>query len=530
MSVPTFLQNKTYSTNTAATSHSLTLSSTTRPQGGTLGPTTLILTLSYDGAGGDQCSSVTDTSGNTWQKGTSASNGATTSGEMWYSYNIIGGATPTITANMASSVKMTMVCVEIDQVRPVSPLDLTSARIDTTSSTARTSAATLATKRQGMIEVIVAGIAWSSATLNCSNGGTGFAGTLVTTKDATSGIGVGMARRAAETNNLTGSNSIGRFTMSARSTTPAAVMCLSFFRDGVITSNSDDGWIDNIEGVASVYTTDTQHFVYTSSTSAPFGGTGGSERASSYHFFPAYSSYLLPGVTLDTTFLYYYSSGGGYDDGTNYEGITLSIFIGNELGSTLDADDEFVYPALRYYLGTAPCIAGLQSVVLNTAANLNLNGITASGMRFEGDTGGGTSGTYCYINSWEGNAPSYLVLNLIYPVLVSPTSVDKWSPSLAHVTRQRRRAASYAAFFPSTFTPAGFPEQVVNVADRNVSFGAMIRNFLSSSNARTLIINTADRTYTFETNERSFTLTTNDRSKSHKALDRTYIFKSSKTT
>ena len=232
MSVPTFLQSQTYSTNTAATSHALTLASAVRSKGGSIGPSTLILTLSYDGTSGDQCSSVTDTDSNTWYKGTSATNGASINGEMWYAYNVKGGGTPTITANMSSSVKMTMVCTENDQIRPVSPLDQALSRIDTTNSTARTSAASNATKRTGMKEVVVGGLAYSHVSLTCSAAGSGFTG-LVTTKNGTSGIGVATDRRSADLVNITGTNSIGRFTMSASGTSPCAVMSLTFFRDGV---------------------------------------------------------------------------------------------------------------------------------------------------------------------------------------------------------------------------------------------------------------------------------------------------------
>lgn len=417
MSVPTFLQSKTYSTNSAATTHVLTLDSAVRYQNGAICPSTLVMTLSYDGVLGDQCSSITDSQGNTWQKGTSATNLATVNGEMWYAFNVKGGGPPTITVNMASSVKMTMCCVEVDQVRPVAPLDITSARIDTTSSTARTSAATLTTKRVGMLEVIIGGIAWSHVSLTCSNGGSGFAGTLVTTKDAGSGIGVGMARRTTDTKNITGASSIGRFTMSASGTSPCAVMSLSFFRDGVVTTTAEDGFIDNIEGAVTVDNTTNPAFVYRSSTSAPLGGTGGSERSCWYAFFPDYSANLITGVTLGANLTLFYNVSDGFDDGFWYVIAQLHVYKNAALGSTLDAGDETPPGGTTYDLGTDPTVAGERSVTLVTSTDFNTSGYTNCWMGFEGDTAGSVTGTYSNINTYDGNVPAYLLLSLNYPNL-----------------------------------------------------------------------------------------------------------------
>lgn len=419
MAVPTFLQNKTYSTNTAATSHQFTFTSAIRERGGAIGPSCLVLTASYDGAAGDQITGITDSLGNTWVKGTSATNGATTHGEMWYAANAAPGAC-TVTIALASSVKLTAVAVELDQVRPVNPLDQHFARIDTTSSTSRSSAATNSTKRAGMIEVIIAGIGWQHVTLTCSNGGAGYTGTLVTTKDASSGIGVGMARRATETKNITGSNSIGRFTMSASTTTPCAVMTLTFFRDGVVTGTDEDGWIDNIEGVSALYKNDTQHFLYTSSTSAPGGGTGSSEKTRSFHFFSDYSANILSGVTIGDTVTAYFSSGGGYDDGTGYMGCALYAWGDASLGSTLELADENFSGGTRHDLGTAPTIAGEFSVQLAKSTEYNTSGTTNIALTMEGDTQGGASGTQWYCNEYSGNVPAYLVLALDYPALTVP--------------------------------------------------------------------------------------------------------------
>lgn len=415
MTVPSFLQNKTYSTNVPSATHALTMSSPIRYRGGTTSPSSLVMTLSYDGVSGDQCNSITDSDGNTWLKGTSANNGVSINGEMWYAYNIKGGTTPTITANMASSVNMTMVCVELDQVRPVSPIDQALSRIDTTLSTARTSAATNTTKRTGMLEIVVGGIAWSHVTLTCSNGGSGFSGTLVSIKDGSTGIGAGMVRRTADLANLTGANTIGRFTMSASTNSPCAVMSLSFQRDGIVTSTSEDGWINDFEGTATVGNLDTSGTLFKSSTSAPFGATGGSEYDQCYFFFPDFSANILSGCTIDSTLTFNYSSQGGFDDGTGYMNAYLYAYKAGELGSTLDTADEFPGGGVDYSLGVDPITPGIRSVTIDKSTSYNTSGVTAMRMSMEGDTGGGFSGTYAQINFYEGNATAYLQLGLQYP-------------------------------------------------------------------------------------------------------------------
>lgn len=428
MAVPVFLQSQTFSTNTPSTSHALTLVSPVRSQGAAIGPSTLILMLSYDGAVGNRCSGVTDTDSNTWARATSASNSVQTNGEMWVAYNAKGGAAPTITAAMAASVKMTMACVEIDQVRPVTPIDQVTARVDVTNSNGRTSLGMPA--RSGMIEVFVEGIAWTHATKTVTAGST-YTG-LVTLKDPTSNIGVAMARKSAEVKNISGNQGIARFTFSGTAdTTPAAIMCVSFFRDGVVTSTNEDGYIDDIEGVANVLIADGFRFVYRSSTSAPNGGTGGSENSKAYSFFPDYSSYLLSGVTIGSTIpLFYNSQSGGNDDGTGMTGAYMDVFKNGQFGSTLDVGDENYPMGVRHNEGTTPCIAGEHQVNLDKATEYNTAGYTTYAMGFEGDTMGGSSATWAYLGDYSGNVPDYLWLPLTYPVLALPTAVaDSFSRS-----------------------------------------------------------------------------------------------------
>lgn len=419
MAVPSFLQSQTYSTNTAATSHQISLPSSVRAQGGTIGPSTLVLTASYDGTIADNITSVTDSKGNTWQKGTSATNGAATNGEMWYAYNVKPGNT-TLTINLGSSQKLTAVVVEVDQVRPVSPLDQTLARIDTTNSTARTSAATNTTRRNGQQEIVIGGIAWTSTTLNCTNSGSGFT-QLVAIKDGSSFIGAAMNRRNADLNNTTGSNTIGRFTMSATSTAPCATMSLSFYRDGVVTAGAEDGWIQDLETVMTVFPTDTSGFVIMTSTSAPGGGTGSSEKDNAFFFFSDYTANLLAGVTIDETITCKFNVVTCFDDGFGYMQAAADFYKNNQLGNSLDTGDNFLNPDLTVYLGTGPFnLTGINTFTFSKSSGYNASGTTALKLELQGDTQGGSNGSYFEVSFWEGNVPAFLVLPLLYPALGTP--------------------------------------------------------------------------------------------------------------
>ena len=204
MAVPTFLQSKTVASDaSAATSHVLTPDSAIRSSGGSIGPSCLVIMASYDGATGNQISSITDTDSNTWQRGTSASNSTSVNGEIWYAFNAVGGGTPTITVATSSSVKMKLAFAELDQVAPISPydgssspLDHTQERIDTTSSTTRTSspASPVPPKNTGSKGVRIGGVAWNDTrTISSTSAWTG----LVQLSGSASNLGVAIERKSA---------------------------------------------------------------------------------------------------------------------------------------------------------------------------------------------------------------------------------------------------------------------------------------------------------------------------------------------
>ncbi len=415
LSVPNFLQTKTYSTNTAATSHAVAFDNSIRASGGAIGPSCLIAVISYDGTSGSQVSSITDSAGDTWAVGNDGtndvriSNGSGVNGEMWYCYNATPGA-HSLTINLSSSVKASIVIGEIDQVRPVTALDRVKGNINTTASTSRIGSN--GTKGRGMLRVVIGGLAWNDASLTCTGVPVSYQG-YVGIKDAGSNVGVGIECKATEAKSLASGTVVPRFNMSA-GTTPVALMSLAFYRDGVVTGTDEDGYIDDIEGVATVTKTGTR-WLYSSSTSAPYGGTGGSEKSQCFSFFPDYSSSLLSGVTIGDTIPLYYSTQPGGDDGTGYMQAYMRVFKNGELGDTLTADDEFHGAGVVHFLGTGLCTAGEYSVNLDKATEYNLSGTTAYAMAFEGDTGGLVSGTWAYLNDYSGNVPDYLVLSLTYP-------------------------------------------------------------------------------------------------------------------
>jgi hypothetical protein len=423
MTIYDFLQTKTYSTNTAATSHALTLDSNVVTPGGSTCPSALVATLSYDGASGDQCSSITDTDGNTWARGASASNSSSINGEMWYAFNVVGGGTPTITANMASSVKMSMVVVEVDQVKPVSPLDQHLARIHTpvSNTTTRQSAAANSTKSVGMREVFIGGLAWNQAGFTTDGNYTGFTDTT-TVQDGSSNIGAAITHRSAE-QNITGTFAIGYFKMTPTSTYPAAAMSLTFFRAGVVTSTDEDGYIDNIEGTATAYTTPGPNLVYCSSQSAPLGGTGGSERSAAYSFFPQYDG-LPDGATIGETIILNYGTDDGYDEGAGSWGIGLYTSKSGQGSPTLTTADEYVVNDHFGSLGTTPYQASAYlTVTLSKTADYNPSGYTSVMMTQEPlNQDAGPTGNYVYLKETDyGGYPMWLELAITYPAAATST-------------------------------------------------------------------------------------------------------------
>lgn len=414
MAVPSFLQTQTGSVTSNSNSISLSFPSAVRESGMLIGPSTLIACVSYDGNVGNLVSSITDSLGNSWARLTSASNSAGVNGEFWYAYNS-GFGSCAVTINLSTAQKITAVIAEVDQVRPVSPLDQVLARIDTSNSSSRTSASSNSTRRNGMLEVVIGAIAWNNASLNVSSAGSGFT-QLTSLKDGTTNIGAAIDRRATDLTNLSGPNSIGRFTMSAATTTPCAVMSAAFYRDGIVTSNSEDGYIGNIGGLEAVDNTSTYGIVSRTSTSAPSGDPG-SEVNVYYAFFPDYSGMLLPGVTISEAISLKFNILTSFNDGMGYFGVYLKTFKANQIGNTLDVGDwPTPSPNSNYALGDGIfSLTGAQTVPISKAADYNLAGLTAIALDEEGDSQGYLTSNYLEISTFEGNSPAYLVLELNYP-------------------------------------------------------------------------------------------------------------------
>lgn len=376
----------------------------------------------YDNGTGGIGTGVVSSNGQTFTRvinEPNAANGFTL--EVWECPDYLGGGADTITWTGSSAVKAKRAIVELDQVAPVSPIDGTSTpldktthRIDTTSSVSRTSAATSSVKRVGMIECFIGFIGWND-TRTISAAGSTWTG-LAQLNGGSSNLGIGIERKNAEVKNVTGVNGIARFTMSGvAGTVPAAVACLAYFRDGVVTSTDDDGWIDNIEGTPTVYTTTTPDFLYRSSTSAPNGGTGASEWSTVHSRFPRL--YRKAGVTLPTTFTQYYSVSDGFDEGNGYIDFAMYGFPTDVFGASLDAGDQSWGEIERVSMFTDPTVAGEHPVTLTTAYSYNDSGYCWTVMAGEGDTGGFAVSTYGNINEYSNNAPQYRIFALTYPVL-----------------------------------------------------------------------------------------------------------------
>jgi len=422
MAVPTFIQSKTAASDSSAgTTHPITLDNSVRQRGGAISPSTLVLVISYDGNTGNLVSGVTDTNGNTWQRGTSISNGAGVNGEMWYALNCNGGlAAPTITATTSSSVKAKLAAAELDQIAPISPLDGTSTsldktqeRIDVTNSAIRTSspASPVPPRLTGQIEVRMGAIAWNDTrTVSSTSAWTG----LVQLSGTASNLGVAIERKASEIKNTNAGNSRASFTMNSSGTVPAGVMSLSFFRDGVITSTDEDGYIDNIEGVATAITNVSPDFVYRSSASAPIGGTGASEYSQAFSFFPRY--YKLDGVTIADAIEWRFVVNDGFDDGAGYFAFYCHTFKSGQLGSTLTtADENTAADRGNIALGVDANLTGEKSIALSKALDFNETGVTAIKITQEGDGLGSSTSNYMNITEFQGNVPQYMILTLTYP-------------------------------------------------------------------------------------------------------------------
>lgn len=427
-SIPRFLQTNTAASDgAAATSHQVSFLNVIRASGGRICPSCLVLVISYDGGSSDQVSSVTDSSGNTWTRGTSANDNANqVHCEIWYAQNAKGAEKPTVTVSMSSSVKAKLAVAELDQVAPVSPvdgsstpLDKTTARIDTTNSTSRTSAASNSTKRVGMVEVFIAAIGWNDARTISAAGAGWSTASIVQLSGGSSNLGVGIENKSAETKNINGTNGIGRFTMSgAAGTVPAGVLCLAFFRDAVSTDNDQDGYHQNIEGARNVFTATSPNLVYRSSASAPTGGTGGSEYTQAF----AWNSKFYPpaGVGVDNVRSKYFNVTDGFDDGAFFFNFLRYSFNDNQAGQSLDVNDDL---AAFGGLGGAsdiitvnPNSPGEYSFDVYGDIDVDPDQATSAFKIVEEGDGFGT-GTSNYINvaGYAGSVPQYIVHRLTYP-------------------------------------------------------------------------------------------------------------------
>lgn len=413
MSTPTSLQSKTYTSSSASTSHNFTLSSAVTSQGGSVGPSSFVMTFTYDSASA-LTTSVTDSSGNTWVKaGSGVGDASTFYSEVWYAIDVIGGATPTITIGLSSSQSVVAVLAEVDQIRPISAYDQIIARKDVTSSSSRTSG-NATSLIGGQIAVRMGALGWKDSTLDVSSAGSTW-GNLIHVKDATSLLGAALEFKSADTASTSKVQLNARFTMNASSTKACSVFGISFYRDGVTTSTAEDGWIDDIEGTPTIYNTDGSAIVYTSSTSAPYGGTGGSERAVAYGFMPNIEAYLKAGVTIGSTFTLYYNVASSYEDGNYFEIPVIDWHSDGALGTTIDTGDEFPFYDGYYYLGAIPS-AGINTQTLTTATDYSTTNSLSWMMSNVGDTMGSTSGSYVEIYTYEAGIPTYCVFSLDYPV------------------------------------------------------------------------------------------------------------------
>lgn len=419
MAVSSFTQTKTYSTNTASTTHAITFDNPVQSQGGSVCPAILHVAFSYNGSTANLCTGITDTAGNTWTKDKAVGSG-TTNGEVWSAPDAIGGVAPTITITLSSSQKLTAIAFEMDQVAPLRGYDNGDARVDATSGTSRRST-TVATKRTGSHGVNIKCWMWTDATLTVSNPGSSITG-LTQVKDGSSNIAVGIARHNIERNVVGGSAFTGTATMSASTTVPVACFDLTFFRDGIVTTTDEDGTTDNLEGTVTYATTSIAattvwgcDAAYASSTSAPNGGTGGSETDRAFAFFPDYSSYLKSGVTIGDNFDINLTSVGGYDDGTGYMSGYMYLYKNGVFGSTLDASDDTAFTGSPALLMGLPTTSGLQTYTFDTSAYYNTSGYTTMGILLAGDTQGGTSGSVLCYSDYDMNSPAFITLTLTYP-------------------------------------------------------------------------------------------------------------------
>lgn len=461
------LQTKTYSTNTAATSHQLTLDKSISAR------STLIIMVSYPGLIGLQVSSVTDTDSGTWNADTtnlSKSNLLGVNGEMLYRYGVTGLTTPTITVNLASSLSCAITVAEFAGILHYSaPLDRAVGRIDITNSTNRTSGAS--TVRRAPVEVIIGGVAWNSSLITSITNGTSWT-TDVFVQNGTSNVGSGIGHRTAESAGIAGSTSNSNFKVSSTATViPVATLCAAFYRLGVYPTSDQDGKIQNISGVVTVDTT--ACFVYMSSDSAPFGAAPyPSEKTDSYWFIDLTQYGTVPTslAVVDGTFNY--NVADAFDGGTP-GGFRLFTDKSAINGSTLTADDEGRPSTNGRDLANTSTIAGAKSVNLVVATDVLLTNLANVRLSMFTDATAPTS-TYSHPSDYTDLTPAYYRLNFFAPVLSSrrwlSTVLDSHQPDPpVMMTMNRRLRRPPTMFRPRTFAVIDWtPPDISQPAARRV--------------------------------------------------------------
>jgi hypothetical protein len=158
---------------------------TTPAFGSSVGAGNLIVVGISDYTGGaTNVSSVTDSKGNTYTRVTGISGaGAGTTIELWYSYNVTGGASLTVTVNFAITQRSAVVAQEFSGVSTVSPLDQSSSYLlSANSSLTYTSAATPTTTTANQL---VVALVCDTSGGNTYTAGTGYSNLVQDNNDGT---------------------------------------------------------------------------------------------------------------------------------------------------------------------------------------------------------------------------------------------------------------------------------------------------------------------------------------------------------
>lgn len=411
-----------YDTNTAATSHQVAISWALAARSG------LILGASYDGNTGAQITSITDDAGNTWSCPDATkhklSNGAGVNLEGWTCLRPVGSPT-LITVNFASSVKASIMVAEYAGMLSFglsTPYDQGSGRILTPTVNTQVRTPGNTPTRSAPAQSIIGIMGWNSALITAMINGTNYVSDGFA-RNASSNVGVAMnhyrsVAYESEHPSRNGAIANASFRFSdAANMVPAAVMAMTFYREGVFPQpDSQDGIISNIEGVVTV---DTSYcFVFMSSPSAPFGGTGFSEKTDTY-WSPNVAQYgaLPAGVKLqDASFKPFVVD--GYDDGLSFA-FVLHTSKTDVNGATLTSDDEgrpnASYGTSNYHLlGSVPTATGLKDIPLVVDDEINLTGRTSIRLTMLVDEA--TTGTYSHPGDHTAELlPAYIRATLVYP-------------------------------------------------------------------------------------------------------------------